>query len=62
VPTDSHGLNRFYGFVKSMSPDADGVPININATPELVSSFGVMEQYLLRKVCMRCLYVELACR
>ena len=41
----SHGLNRFNGFLKSMSPDADGVPININATPELVSSFGVMEQY-----------------
>lgn len=41
----SHGLNRFNSFLKSMSPDADGVPINIHATPELVSSFGVMEQY-----------------
>jgi 3-dehydro-L-gulonate 2-dehydrogenase len=41
----SHGLNRFNSFLTSMSPDAPGVPINIHATPELVSSFGVMEQY-----------------
>jgi|EP01046_Picozoa_sp_COSAG06_P066105 hypothetical protein len=41
----SHGLNRFNNFLTSMSPDADGAPIDIAATPELSSSFGVMEQY-----------------
>ena len=42
----SHGLNRFNNFLTSMSPDAPGgVPIDVTASPELVSSFGVMEQY-----------------